>query len=154
MPDPAVDLGAPVRSRDALAEGLPRRALAGPDWASPWRGVRVPVCAEITPDLRARSAALVLPPDGALGGWAAAHLLGGAEIDGLADDGRTRRPVTLYPRHRLRSRRGIHLCRSDLDEDDVVTVEGIRVTAPARTAFDLGRWSSSVRDAVVNLDQV
>lgn len=143
--------------RQALDEGLSAWELRGPLWRTPWRGVRAWNAAGVTPRLRAEAAALLLPgggTSGAVGGWAAAHLLGGAEIDGIADDGRTRQPVTLYPMHRLRPRAGLVLRRSDLSEDDVVEVDGVRVTTPVRTAFDLGRWSSSVRDAVVNLDQV
>jgi hypothetical protein len=88
-----------------------------------------------------------------VGGWAAAHLLGATEMDGLAEDGRTRLPVLLYPGQRMRSRSGIELSRLGLAAADVVDVDGVPVTSPVRTVFDLGRRAGGLRDAVVAVDQ-
>lgn len=146
----------PLRWASALAQGVPRRELVGPLWRAPWRGIRVPTHAEVTPALRVRAAALLLPDGGAtgaVGGWAAAHLLGATEIDGLAEDGHTRLPVLLYPTHRLRERPGIELSRSSLDAGDVVHADSVPVTSPVRTVFDLGRRAGDVREAVVALDR-
>ena len=153
QPTPHTDA---VRTAELLRLGVTRHALSGPLWRAPWRGVQVPAWAEVTPAVRIRAAALLLPDGGrtgAVGGWGAAHQLGADEIDGFADDGVTRLPVALYPVHRLRRRPGIELCRSVLAPEDVVDGGGVPVTSPVRTAFDLGRWSRDLRDAVVALDQ-
>lgn len=146
----------PVRYADAIAAGVSRHELAGSFWDAPWRGVRVWAPAAVTPSLRARTASLLLPDagrSGAVGGWAAACLLGAGEIDGFAPDGRTPLPVPLYPTRRLRRRRGIELRLSRLGHGDIVVAGGVRVTSPLRTTYDLGRWAPSVREAVVALDQ-
>lgn len=146
----------PVRLADVRAAGLTSTELSGPLWATPWRGVRVWSATEVTPRVRALGAATLLPDRGRVGavaGWAAAHLLGAAEVDGLAPDGVTRRPVPLYPVRRHRARPGIELYRSRLDPDDVVLADGVQVTSAVRTAYDLGRFAESLREAVVAVDQ-
>lgn len=157
MHGPLDDISTPRTYRAALDTGLSATELRGPLWEKPWRGVRIWAGTDMTPQLRARSAGLLLPDDGgtgAVGGWGAAHLLGATEIDGLAPNGVTPLPVPLYPTHRLRRRRGIVLWRSELSADDVVVADGVRVTSPVRTAFDLGRRARGLRDCVVTLDQV
>ena len=145
----------PLRTAEALSLGVTAYELRGVGWRSPWRGVQVPADVAVTGSVRVHAAALLLPPGGAgaVGGWGAAHLLGAHEIDGVADDGVSRRPVMLYPMHRLRERPGVELSRSELAPRDVVDAGGLPVTSPVRTEFDLGRWSPDLRAAVVTVDQ-
>ncbi len=108
------------------------------------------------PRQRALVGASALPPDGALGGWAAAFLLGVADLDGSTPDPDRFDPVLLCLQ-RPRQRRwwpGVRPFRSDLDHGDVVERDGVRLTSPLRTAFDLGRLAPSVPEAVVALDCV
>lgn len=51
----------------------------------------------------------------------------------------------------IRRQRGLIVRRETLHEDEVMTVAGIRVTTPARTVFDLGRYLSRDR-AVERMD--
>jgi hypothetical protein len=104
---------------------------------------------------RIYDAAELLTPGGAVGGWAAAYLLGVRDLDGRARDGKRLLPVLLLTptRHHPTPRPGVRVFRSRLEARDVCTADGIRVTSPLRTAFDLAR-RGSVEDGVVALDAV
>ncbi len=106
------------------------------------------------PRQRALAAATVCPDDGALGGWAAAFLLGAHQLDGSTPDPDAGLPALLcMPRVRRRPWwEGVRPFRSDLDVSDVVEAAGVRVTSPLRTAFDLARLAPSLTEAVVVLD--
>jgi hypothetical protein len=95
-----------------------------------------------------------LPISGAVTGWAALRLHGGAYFDGLAKDGRTRLPVPLLVpvASGLRPLPGSTVTRDPLDEDEVTTVAGIPVTTPARAVFDEIRRVEDPREAVVAFD--
>jgi len=82
-----------------------------------------------------------LPADGAVGGWAAAHLLGVSFQDGRGLDGRTVSAVPLLvPRaRRPRPRAGVTWIRGSLPAGDVVAIRGLPVSSPLRTGFDLAR---------------
>lgn len=106
------------------------------------------------PRQRALVAAAVVPADGAVGGWAAAYLLGARSLDGSTPDADVDLPVLVCMQRR--SQRpwwsGIRPFRSDLEADDVVIADGARVTSPVRTAFDLARLAPRLTEAVVALD--
>ncbi len=106
------------------------------------------------PRQRALVGASVLPADGALGGWAAAYLQGASRLDGSTADPDRFEPVLLCMPRRCQRQwwPGLRPFRSELDADDVVLVDGVRVTSPLRTAFDLGRLAPSDTEAVVVLD--
>lgn len=141
-------------TRDARALDVTRGELAGPRWRSPFRGVHSPASASPDDPLqRIFDAAELLPPGAALGGWAAAWLLGARELDGRGPTGRHEQPVpiVLPPPRDIRRRDGIALWRSRLDDADVTHVSGIPCTSGVRTGFDLARLSD-LMDAVVALD--
>jgi hypothetical protein len=106
------------------------------------------------PTARALAAWAVLPA-APLGGWAAAHLLGVHDMDGRDAAGRPL-PVPVCPGRsgRLRPRTGLRLLRSALEEADVVEVDGVLVTSPLRTAFDLARTAPTLWQAVEEVDCV
>ncbi len=118
----------PGRLRGLLARGDVRRVIAGV-------GVRgdVPDCVAV----RARSAQLVLRRDQVVVDHSAAWLHGvdvGPRQD--AGSGRPLEVADLAKVHATR-RRGTHGCKRTVAETDVVDLQGVRVTSPARTAADL-----------------
>jgi len=116
--------------------------------------VHTPALAEPrNPRQRIYDAAELLVPGAAVGGWAAAHLLGAASIDGLGLDGRREQPVVLLTPTRQHPcpRPGVRVFRSRLGPDDLVDVDGIPVTSPLRTAFDLAR-ATTVERGLVSVD--
>jgi hypothetical protein len=102
---------------------------------------------------RARRAAALLPDGAAVGGWAAAALHGATDLDGQSLAGAPL-PVLLClsRRDRCRRTRDVVVFRSDLEDDDVVVVEGVPVTSVIRTCFDLARLAATLEDAVVAVD--
>jgi hypothetical protein len=140
-----VNTSRPFRTRDAVRAGTPTRGtLAGSSFRSPFRGTHVD--ASVADDLvsRARAAAL-LADDAVIGGYAAAALHG-------ADCAPRGAPVDLVvgPR-RLRSRPGLRIRQDLLRPDEIVIVDGVTVTSPVRTAYDLVR-SADLVEGVVALD--
>jgi hypothetical protein len=143
-----------LRTGRLLELGVTRGELGGPRWRAPYRGIHTPQVALPTdPRQRIHDAAELLPAGGAVGGWAAAHLLGATDLDGRGRTGRDREPVRLVipPALHLTDRERVVYWRSALGPDDIREVNGIPVTAPLRTAFDLAR-SLPLEDAVVALD--
>jgi hypothetical protein len=146
--------GTIVLTSEAATLGLTRGVLAGPLWRAPYRGVRVPSGVDPSdPAQRALEAASLLPDRAALGGWAAAYLLGASELDGRGASGRELEavPIVVPPPAQMRPRPGLQITRSRLDPADVVEVDGVPVTSPVRTAFDMARLQPA-RPAVVALD--
>lgn len=125
-----------------LGAGLTEAELAGPLWARLSQGMYAWDAA--VPDLpgQLRRLGSLVPPGGALGGWAAAHLLGATDLDGTTDDGRPL-PVLLCAGRLQTCRRTAQaiVWRSDLADDDVVRTDGTPVTSPCRTGFDIARLS-------------
>ena len=94
---------------------------------------------------RARAAAMWAGANGVLAGLSAAALHGSRWVD---DD----RPAELIRRPRSRgSVPGIVVHTVPIPDDEVVVIDGLRVTSAARTAFDLGRWLR-LDDAVEMID--
>ena len=82
--------------------------------------------------LRARGAALVLPPGAAIGGLSAAAWYG-------APFATTLEPVTAVvpPESTWRGPRGVRAHRTSLRLGDVAEVDDVRITSPLRTAWDV-----------------
>ena len=97
LPDEVVG---PALRRQALeAVGVSDWELRGPLWERAYRGLHVWAALDLDePAQRIREAARLLPRGGAVGGWAAAHLLGARELDG-------RNPCSLRVRRTRRLRR-------------------------------------------------
>ncbi|MDP9395005.1 MAG: hypothetical protein M3Q27_12520 [Actinomycetota bacterium] len=146
-------VGRPFRTSEGLACGLSRHDMGTALWNAPHHGVRAwALSAADDPVHRIRAVAALLPGGGAIGGWAAAYLLGARAVDGRGAYGMGAEPVLVAaPPTRPVRRPRIAVLQSPLDGADVVEVAGIRVTAPLRTAFDLAR-TRSLPEAVVALD--
>jgi hypothetical protein len=143
------------RTRDIRTLGVTRGELAGPRWRAPHRGVQVPTGSDPdAPMQRIFDAAATLPADGVVGGWAAAYLLGATDLDGRGFRGIDRAPLPLLlPKQlHLARREDVVHWRGPLDDEDVIEVDGMRVTSPLRTAFDVARRSRTLEHAVVALD--
>lgn len=129
--------------------GISGRRLATEDFRQLHRGIHV---ADVgPPDLETiiRAAGLVVPSDGAVGGWAAAWWHGVDRLDG----NRGRVPILVcLPRTGRRRRDGLVPFRSDLASGDVVLRYGVRVTSPLRTCFDLVRRSTHRDTRVATVD--
>lgn len=148
-PQPALPTGE-TRSLDVT-----RGELAGPRWRSPHRGVQALAgCDHDHPLQRIYDAAELLPDEAAIGGWAAAYMSGATDLDGKGWSGRDREdlPLVLPPRLHLARRKHIKHWRSPLAAEDTVVLQGVRVTSPTRTAFDLARRSVDLEHAVVAID--
>ena len=144
----------PLSTRDARALGVTPGQLAGPGWASPTRGLHRPACPdERSPRQRILDVAELLPVGAAIGGWAAAHLLGAVDLDGRGWSGQEVEPVpvVLPPPVLIRARPELERWRSTLTDDEVVQIDGVPCTSPVRTGFDLVR-SRDLRSGVVCLD--
>lgn len=146
------DLDHPFSRGDLSLLGIGWREAAGPLWRSPYRGVHVWSATDASlARQRALDASGLVPPDGALGGWAAGRLGGVTEMDGRS--GAQLLPVTLClpPERRRRRGQGIAALRSPLSPDDVTEIDGVRLTVPVRTGFDLAR-TGSLLQGVIALD--
>jgi very-short-patch-repair endonuclease len=139
-------LDGPFLGSAAVAAGLLTPAeLRSPRFAAVFRDVFVPAGFVLDLVGRSRAAHLLLPPDGALGGYSAAALHG-------ASCGPPNAAAEIVaPRGDVRKRRGLVVRQCALDPADVDEVAGLRVTSPRRTADHLGRRLPLV-DAVVALD--
>jgi hypothetical protein len=133
----------PLRAAQAKALGITRSELEGPLWRRVYHGVHVWAALGIEPYQRIVQAAELLPPGGAIGGWAACHLLGAEGLDGqsfTASDLPV--PLILPPQRTVRPRPGIAVLRTTLRSEDVIECRGMPVTAPSHSTFTHMRLSN------------
>lgn len=131
----------PFIGSDAVAAGHLTRARLRSQYRPLYRGVYVPRGHQVS--LRERIAGVSLATPSAVIAGVAASAIHGARWVG--DDV----PIELVAA--VRRQRGLIVRDETLDEDEITAVAGIRVTTPARTAFDLGRHQPRGR-AVARLD--
>ena len=139
-------MAGPRRTADILADGVSRWQLRQHEWRPVLRGVRLRRTEELDRLTLIRVVALTLPAGGVLGGRTAAWLRG---VDLLRTDG----PVdVVLPRDTpYAPRQGVLVRRALLADEDREEANGLQVTVPVRTAFDLARLEPLV-EAVVCLD--
>jgi very-short-patch-repair endonuclease len=136
----------PFRGSVAVASGLvTEAALRGAAFCPVFRDVYVGAGHDLDLALRSRAAHLLLPAQGALAGHSAAALLG------AGCSPRTAPAEVIAPRGEVRPRRGLVVRQDRLDPVEICLVDGLRVTTPLRTAWDLGRRLRLV-EAVVAVD--
>jgi hypothetical protein len=133
----------PFRGTDALAAGVLNRHRLRTDFEMVHRNVYIRRGQKLTPVTRAVAAWLWSGRTATLAGLSAAALHRTAWIDDWL-------PAELNRPSRDRAR-GIIVHSDTLDEDETSVRDGIRMTTPARTAFDLGRRKGSTA-AVIRLD--
>jgi very-short-patch-repair endonuclease len=141
-----LDPARPFRGSAAVATGLlTPGVLRGPRFRRLFPDVYVRADAELDLALRARAASLLADGRGVIGGYAAAELLD-------ASCGPEDAPVDLVlPGGAYRGHPGLVVHRGLLGADEITMVDGVAVTAPVRTAYDLAREPPLV-EAVVALD--
>jgi len=119
----------PFPGSEAIAAGHLTRAQLRSRYRPIYRGIYVPRRFEVSLRERIAGAALV-SSRGVIAGVAASAVHGAKWVD-------DEQPIELVAESRPQP--GLVIRNETLAEDEVTTVAGIRVTSPARTAFDLGR---------------
>lgn len=145
----------PVRVDPTGLAGPTRGQAQGPGWRQSSRGFHVPAWVDpTTPAQRAAEAAVRLPAGGALTGWASLFLQEATYLDGVAPDGRTRRPVPLAlgRRGNIRGGSDVLLLRDPLESDEVIDVHGLPCTIAERAVFDEMRLAGDLSEAMVAVD--
>lgn len=154
-------IGEPFIGSRAVAEGLlTENQLRSKTWKRLLRGVYVHTSVDITDDVRVRALRLVLPANGVATGLLAAWLHGlwsplpgrqvpldvSLPVAGFGDQhaGQSRRRLTF----RTEDAFGEQIGYSKVD-GDVVELNGLSVTSPLRTCFDLMRERRLVEAVVV-----
>jgi hypothetical protein len=95
------------------------------------KDVYVPRDAEVTPVLRAKACWLRSRRRGVLAGFSASALHGSKWIDATL-------PAAIIDTNR-RPAAGVQVWEERIEADEIIVVNGMRVTTPARTALDLAR---------------
>jgi hypothetical protein len=126
--------GAVFRGSHAVAAGLlTHDQLQNGGWRRLYRDVYADPTVGVDHRLMCRGAALLLPAGSALSGRSAAHLLGCEDAVGATDDVE----ATVPTRAAGRTRDGLLLRRQPLAGHEVAVCDGLVVTAPLRTAWDV-----------------
>ena len=133
----------PFRGTDALAAKAINRHRLRTDFEMVHRNVYIRRGQKLTPVTRAVAAWLWSERTATVAGLSAAALHRAAWIDDWL-------PAELNRPSRDKAR-GIILHSDSLDDDETCVRDGIRMTTPARTAFDLGR-RKGLTAAVIRLD--
>lgn len=138
------ELAWPFLGSEVLAaKAIPERAMRSL-YEPVYPGVYVPSGIELTADQRARAAWLWSRRAAVVAGSSAAALLGAKWVSPALDA-----ELIHGNRHPI-ARIRVHT--DSLLPGEVVKVDGMRVTSPARTAFDIGRRTTSRLQAVQRLD--
>lgn len=139
---------------DAKGEKGPTPGQArGPNWRRTSPGLYVPADAEFDqPTQRIVEAAALLPPGGAVSGWASLHLAGARYFDGRLPA--TELPVLLAlgPRGHLPERPGIVQHRQTFAAEEVVMRHGVPCLHVDRALLDEMRRPKDLFDVVGDLD--
>lgn len=144
----------PVRASALLATRITSRMLEGPRWRRATHGLYLPADLDPpvadTPTQRIVETAAILPPGGAIGGWAAAYASGVDALDG--DRGREPVVVILPPGLHRMAQPGLRYVRAALRPGELQTLADIPFTRELRTACDLARGAPDLTEAVVAVD--
>lgn len=128
----------PQSMRDLEEAGVPRSTLRGTKWRSTSRGYYVPAATPMNTTQRILECLPLIPPTGAISGWAAAYVHGVSQLDGL--DPRTMRqlPILLNVGNLSgrRPRPGIRFSWDRLGGNEIAVVSGVPVVIAARAALD------------------
>lgn len=132
----------PFIGTEALAAGLVSRRRLQNGFEAVYRNVYLPKGCALTATTRAKAAWLWARRDATVAGLSAAALHRTKWIDAALPAELNRIGDAVH---------GIVIHRDKLVEDDVCVIDGMAVTTPARTAFDLGR-RGRLEVAIIRLD--
>ena len=147
-------LVAPVRADPLGVAGPTRRQSRGSAWRTTSRGFHVPASVDGTaPQQRILEAAAPMPPAAGITGWASLNWQGAAWFDGRDRSGLRELNVTIAScQDDIRAQHGFVVCQERLNPAEVIEVDGLRVTHPARSVCFEMRYAGDLRQAVVVLD--
>jgi hypothetical protein len=141
----------PVRADPTGRAGPTRGQARGPGWRSTSCGLVVPTAIEHSPAQRIVEAAAVLRDGEAVTGWAALHWITAPWFEGRTGRG-TPRAVPLVTRRHVRAQSGFAVSQEYLPPTEIVVVDGLPVTVPARSvAFEM-RYAGGLDAAVTAVD--
>lgn len=131
------DITRPFRGSEAVAAGrLTRGALRGARFRRLGADTYVSANVPDDPRLSVRAAWVRAGADAVVIGWSAALWW---ECDVLPSPPPPVEPAV--PDRRLRSAPGLRVCRARVRDEDIAVEDGVRVTTPLRTAYDLAARS-------------
>ncbi len=143
----------PARVDPAGWTGPTRGQVRGSGWRRTSRGFYVPADVDASrPEQRIVEAAAVLPAYGAITGWAALRWCGAQYFSGLQKDGLSERPVEIATLDWIRSQAGIRTVEERLAPDEMVVVDGLRVTTVPRSVCFEMRYAPDLKGAMVAMD--
>ena len=122
----------PFRGSDAVTAGELTRYQLDHDFIRMYRNVYVSKRVEVTARVRAVAAAMFAGKECVLAGFSAAAMVG---TKWISDD----EPAEVLRAGHFRAPKNLVARKYDVHPRDIVTRRGIRITSPARTAFDLAR---------------
>jgi hypothetical protein len=136
---------------DLVAAGVTADMTRSRRWRRSTRGFFVPADTPSTTTQRILDVSPLVPPGGAVAGWAAAYALGVGLLDGQDPFTMAVLPVPIHLGRDLGrlSPPGVRFARERLPAAHHQVVHGLPVTTPLRTMFDGGRWADSLTEAVV-----
>lgn len=144
----------PVRPDPAGRTGPTPDKARGPHWRRTSRGLYVPAATDSASlPQRILEAAAGAPDGAAVTGWAALAWQRARWFDGVGP-GDEPLPVAVALGHqrRARPRAGVQLCEDWLFDDDLIDVDGLPLTAPARSVAFEARRAWSLERAVQCID--
>jgi len=125
-------VGEPFIGSEAIANGDVAKSALRTRYTQLFRDVYVDAGAELTPIVRARAGWLWSRRRGIVAGLSASAVHGAEWIDATA------------PLEMIHSNRnplpGLRVRGDRIEDDEIVLIDGIPLTTPARTALDLGCW--------------
>jgi len=125
-------MGEPFIGSEAVANGDLVKSALRTRYTKLFRDVYVSPGAELTPLVRARAGWLWSRRKGIVAGLSASAVHGARWVDAAT-------PLEIIHRNR-NPLSGLRVRGDRIEDDEVVMVDGIPVTTPARTALDLGCW--------------
>ncbi len=150
------DVVVPVRVDPEGRSGPTPDQARGPHWRRTSQGLYVPADVDPTAvDQRIVEAAAVLPESwGGVTGWAALAWMGATWFDGSPWGGGKVRPVTLAVggNRPIRPQPEFAISEERLLPDDVIVVDGLRITRAVRSVCFEMRYARNPDDAVITLD--
>lgn len=140
-------VGRPFTIQEGRRHGLSDRQFENKVWTTIFRGVRVSAGTPLTPELLVQALKLIVPCEVVATRWAAAMFHG---VDVRPRLG-AKPEMTVQRTDSIRTRGRVKVRQALLPAEDVMEIDGVLVTTPLRTTFDLARQCDRV-ESVVGVD--